>query len=63
MMNLLTYTVQSVHGLQETFQVSPNGTIDTHQLCLMVDREEANIKAKAPKPSKPSIRQAKRASR
>ncbi|TWU37191.1 hypothetical protein [Novipirellula artificiosorum] len=40
MMNLLTYTVQSVHGLQETFQVSANGTIETHQLCVDTPRHE-----------------------
>ena len=28
-MNFPTFTVQTVHGLQETFQVGPNGTIDT----------------------------------
>ncbi|TWT76234.1 hypothetical protein CA13_67260 [Planctomycetes bacterium CA13] len=40
MLNLLTYTVQSVHGLQDTFQVSPNGTIDTHQLCAVTPQHK-----------------------
>ena len=34
MMNLATYTVQTVHGLKDTFQVSANGTVDTGQLFL-----------------------------
>jgi len=63
MMNLLTYTVQSVHGLQETFQVSPNGTIDTHQLCLMADRKSPNPKANPPKSNSVAKRQAKTSSR
>ncbi|GAA4467227.1 hypothetical protein [Novipirellula rosea] len=32
MINLATYTVQTVHGLKDTFQVSANGTVDTGQL-------------------------------
>ncbi|WP_442507494.1 hypothetical protein SH528x_006419 [Novipirellula sp. SH528] len=34
MINLATYTVQTVHGLKDTFQVSANGTVDTGQLFL-----------------------------
>ena len=30
-MNLPTIEIQSVHGLKETFVVSPNGTVDTTQ--------------------------------
>ncbi|EMI18942.1 hypothetical protein RMSM_04141 [Rhodopirellula maiorica SM1] len=32
MINLATYTVQTVHGLKDTFQVSANGTVDTCHL-------------------------------
>ncbi|GAA5508131.1 hypothetical protein [Novipirellula caenicola] len=32
MINLSTYTVQTVHGLKDTFQVSANGTVDTCHL-------------------------------
>jgi len=28
-MNSVTFTIQSVHGLKDTFKVSPNGTVDT----------------------------------
>ena len=34
MINLATYTVQTVHGLKDTFQVSANGTVDTGHLFL-----------------------------
>ena len=30
-MNVTTFEIQSVHGLKETFVVSPNGTVDTTQ--------------------------------
>jgi hypothetical protein len=33
MMNSRTYTIESVHGLKQTFSVNPNGTIDTLQQC------------------------------
>ncbi len=35
MLYLPTYTVQSVHGLQQTFQVSANGMVDTGGLFVM----------------------------
>lgn len=30
-MNANTFTIQSVHGMTETFVVNPNGTVDTTQ--------------------------------
>ncbi|MGB7344443.1 MAG: hypothetical protein WBD20_09540 [Pirellulaceae bacterium] len=42
MMNVTTFTIQSVHGLKQTFVVNPNGTVDTTR---QYAESEANFQA------------------
>jgi hypothetical protein len=48
MMNSTTYTIESVHGLKQTFSVNPNGTVDTLQQCsesLTGDKAESKTQS------------------
>lgn len=49
-MNANTFTIQSVHGMTETFVVNPNGTVDTTQ--SHTNRDSVKMTDKPVEPAK-----------
>lgn len=43
---MFTYTIQSVHGLQETFVVGPNGVVDKTNPAATADDKETTEQTK-----------------
>ncbi|QDT09562.1 hypothetical protein [Stieleria marina] len=40
MFNSTTFTIESVHGLKQTFNVNPGGIVDTTKLQVVEERQQ-----------------------